>query len=473
MFYKIFRVNKRKIAMTLWVKLFLAIIFFIILNAIFQWMAIDFGYKRYFIGAELLLAVLIFGFVNQWLGFCAFFFAVILEVAIGLTGVFHFMHLQESLDLLEFTFLARRDYIFLFGSLFAMSVLCFLVSGRYVSQARSNRIGLLMSLVVAGLTYSQWVLSMSGENFFTPVHAERSALLFGSAAYIFQNSLDLNRVKQAVNGDPDIEYRPIRHPSAAQLAIKEGFRSSRILFIVNEAWGLPKDSFMLENQIKALRINSHITNIKLESVYARGATAAGELRELCGLIPSRMNFGKMTPELVGECLPAKLRKEGYETVAIHGADSGMYRRSRWYPVLGFEKIFFKEDLPATNVKCFSFPGYCDRYIFPLLESGLKKRKIFIYWLTLNTHIPYDRRDVVAYREDICQSVLGADYNEMLCNYQNLHVQFFEEMARFLKSEVARGLEVIVVGDHPPIFLDDDSRKRFVSDQVPMLHFVVQ
>ncbi|MCY1376772.1 hypothetical protein D9M69_642890 [compost metagenome] len=99
--------------------------------------------------------------------------------------------------------------------------------------------------------------------------------------------------------------------------------------------------------------------------------------------------------------------------------------------------------------------------------------MFLYWLTLNSHIPYDRRDVANYREGLCRAVFGATYNEQLCGYQNLHVQFFEHLARLAEDGSMRGVEVVVVGDHAPIFNDSASRARFEQEQVPMLHFMMQ
>ncbi|MDT4882315.1 hypothetical protein FQZ97_1182560 [compost metagenome] len=62
---------------------------------------------------------------------------------------------------------------------------------------------------------------------------------------------------------------------------------------------------------------------------------------------------------------------------------------------------------------------------------------------------------------------------MLCNYQNLHVQFFEGLAKLLQDEALRGVKVVVVGDHAPIFYDDETRGRFEPEQVSMLHFTVK
>lgn len=456
-----------------WIRILSALSAFVLLNAIFQYVAIRFGYKRYFISAEILVAMLAFSVRYRSIGLILLLAAVALEILVGLTGVFHFMDVREALDMAEFAFLARTEYLISFVAMLALVVACFWATGRLLGKFRPGLVVLVLPLLGVGLTYCQWSLSKEEGNFFTPVHASRNTLVFGSSAFILKDSLELNRVKQAVSGDPDIEYHRVRHPSAANLTIEESPTAQRILFVISEAWGLPKNPKVLEEQILALRTSPNVKDLEIQGVHARGATAAGELRELCGLIPSRMNFGKMTSELIGECLPLKLKKQGYRTVAVHGAESAMYRRSRWYPLLGFEEMIFKNDMPPADSNCFSFPGYCDKNIFPVVKGQLKKDKSFVYWLTLNSHIPYDRRDIVNYRQELCREFSDAAERELLCNYQNLHVQFFEGLARLIEDEDLRGVKVVVVGDHAPIFYDDEARGRFEAEQVLMLHFTVK
>ncbi|WP_157576444.1 sulfatase-like hydrolase/transferase [Hydrogenophaga pseudoflava] len=456
-----------------WLRIVLAVIALVLLNGIFQYVALRFGYKRYFLGFELLVAVVFFALGYRWSGLLLFLSGLVLEIVLGLTGLFHFMNVREALDMAEFALLARPEDIFWFVASLVLVVGCFWVAGTLLSGVRFSRMALIGGVFVVGLTYGQWSISEERGEFFTPVLASQDALLFGSASFLLKNTLDLNRVKQAVDGNPDIEYHKIRHPSAADGIMGESPDSRRILFVISEAWGLPRDPNILEKQILSLRNSAHVQGLELNSVYARGATAAGELRELCGLIPSRMNFGKMTSELVGECLPKKLKTLGYRTVAVHGADSGMYRRSRWYPILGFEQMFFKDDMPASESHCYSFPGYCDRNIFPVVRDQLKNDQVFVYWLTLNTHVPYDRRDISQYREELCSVFTGESSNEMLCNYQNLHAQFFDGLANLIKDDALRGVEVVVVGDHAPIFLDGETRERFERERVPVLHFKVK
>ena len=230
---------------------------------------------------------------------------------------------------------------------------------------------------------------------------------------------------------------------------------------------------MLEQQISALRSSAHVHDLQVGSINAVGTTAAGELRELCGRIPTRLNFQRMTPEAIGECLPAKLAKRGYKTVALHAAFGAMYRRVNWYPVIGFDDLVFRENLPFEGTQCYSFPGYCDRHLLDVVRKKLGHEKVFLYWLSLNSHIPYDRRDVENYREAVCHKAFGDAYSDQLCGYQNLHVQFFEGLAKLAEEESLKGVEVVVVGDHAPIFNDSASRVRFKQEQVPMLRFVVQ
>jgi Sulfatase len=469
----LFQRNQEDPASVSWIKISAAILAFVLLNSIFQYVALRFGYKRYFLNAELLVAALAVSLRFRWIGVLIFLAATSLEILLGLTDVFHFMDVREAMDMMEFTFLARPDDLFRFGAALAVAVVCFLLFSRLVGGIRSRPVALLLLLLGVGLTYCQWAVSEESGKFFTPVHANRDELVFGSSFYFLKNTLDMNTVTQAVNGNPDIEYRPVQHPSAAKVALGDAPSAERILFIVGEAWGLPKDTAVLQQQISKLRKSPHVQDFSLSDVYARGATAAGELRELCGLIPSRMNFGKMTTESVGQCLPSKLKSQGFATVAVHGAESAMYRRSRWYPVLGFDELIFREDMPPVASECYSFPGYCDRNIFPVVHAKLRQGRAFVYWLTLNSHVPYDRRDVVTYREDICKEVFGAQYPEMLCNYQNLHTQFFDGLARLIEDEEMKGVQIVVVGDHAPIFLDDETRGRFDRERVPTLSFTVK
>ena len=102
-----------------------------------------------------------------------------------------------------------------------------------------------------------------------------------------------------------------------------------------------------------------------------------------------MNITKVKDEEFLGCLPSKLKKQGYSTYVMHGTDGELYDRKRWYPLVGFEHVLFKDSFKKSR-NCKSFSGKCDYDLLELM-SGIfaNNEKVFLYWLTLNTHSPYD------------------------------------------------------------------------------------
>ncbi|PKO29841.1 MAG: hypothetical protein CVU36_11050 [Betaproteobacteria bacterium HGW-Betaproteobacteria-9] len=444
---------------------------FVLLSLVFHWASLHFGFKRYLLSAEMFLAMTLFAVGLRWLGLTLFLVTACLEMTLGAITMFRLIDIGQVGDIGEYLLEARGSYLMLLLVLVAAAATGFWIAASNLKQLRGRWL-LLLPLV---LILAQWQLSFAKATFFSPPFAERGELFFGSSALFVHKVLEENRRRHVHLGADaeDAEYLPIADPSAASFIWGNQPTSPRILFIVAESWGVSKNPAVIRQQIAALTSSEHVQNLSLGSIDAVGTTAAGELRELCGRIPTRLNFRQMTAEAVGECMPAKLAKQGYRTVALHGAFGAMYRRTLWYPVIGFDDLVFREDLPFTGTQCHSFPGYCDRDLLGVVRQKLNQDKVFLYWLTLNSHIPYDRRDVANYREELCRAVFGATFNEQLCRYQNLHVQFFEHLAKLAEDEAMRGVEVVVVGDHPPIFNDSASRVRFEQEQVPMLHFTLQ
>lgn len=449
----------------------LALAAYLLLGLLFQWTSLHFGFKRYLLNAEMLMAMLLFVAGWRWLGVLVFLAAVCLELTLGATSVFRLIDIAQVGDMAGYLLEAKGTYLVMLAALAVIAAAGFWVAAGSLKGVRWRWLWLFAS----GLLLIQWQLSFAGATFFSPPFAERDRLLFGSSVHFVQQVIEENRRRHVhIGADAeDAEYLPVAQPSAASLMLGEQPRSPRILFVIAESWGRPHQPAVLEQQISALRSSAHVHDLQVGSINAVGTTAAGELRELCGRIPTRLNFQRMTPEAIGECLPAKLAKRGYKTVALHAAFGAMYRRVNWYPVIGFDDLVFRENLPFEGTQCYSFPGYCDRHLLDVVRKKLGHEKVFLYWLSLNSHIPYDRRDVENYREAVCHKAFGDAYSDQLCGYQNLHVQFFEGLAKLAEEESLKGVEVVVVGDHAPIFNDSASRVRFKQEQVPMLRFVVQ
>jgi hypothetical protein len=196
-----------------------------------------------------------------------------------------------------------------------------------------------------------------------------------------------------------------------------------------------------------------------------GSTTNGEMRELCD---TRTSYEKLTKELAGQCLPAQLHRRGYETLAFHAFSGEMFDRTDWYPVLGFDRMTFSEDiLPKFDRKCGSaFPGACDTDVARVIEAEAAKttKPKFIYWLTLNTHVPVapgyaetnfncGSSDRVAFqRADVCR--MGELWHDL-----------FGAIAKLALDPALAPAEIMVVGDHAPPLWSRAGREMFMPGQV--------
>lgn len=464
--------NLKNIIQTIDAPKWLLLAIFIALNGLFQWISIHFGYKRYFISAEIFLSFFLVAIGFKWIGSAAFIFSISQEIFLGMTKVFYLFNYSQISTITSFAFEAKPSYLAALAVCSGIIALLFIKSIKLLESINWKRVfttGILLALL-------QGAFSFREGNFTHPSYLDRSDLIFGSSSYFIGNLQALNEQAFFLTSNDNVEYHKITQPSAASLSLS-GPLPDKILLIIAESWGKPKDNSILEKQITAITSNPHSSHIQTGSIHAVGSTIFGEFRELCGKIPTKLKFKNISSDenSVGECLPALLHSKGYKTVSLHGAHSTMYGRLEWYPVVGFHEMIFKEILPISRkTECYSFPGYCDKYLFSIAKEKLSSApKTFVYWMTLNSHTPYDERDVSNFRESICKLAFGEIYESQLCTYHQLHTQFFEELSEMINDKKMHGVKVVVVGDHAPIFNSESARMQFEADQVPMLQFTVQ
>lgn len=237
--------------------------------------------------------------------------------------------------------------------------------------------------------------------------------------------------------------------------------NKKLLLVVVESWGVMKDKLIQQALLAPLAARQEQFNyFKVTKIEGSMATVAAELRELCGLHTEHFNLKPVTQGFEN-CLPWKLKSQGYGTAAIHGAVGIMYDRVHWYPRAGFDKVRFKET-EAWETRCYSFPGACDReildkYIAHAFEGDEKQ---FIYWLTLNTHAIYDSRDI--YRDTFDCQLYQLEEGSETCRMTKLHAQFFHQLAEVLTSPSMRGVEVLLVGDHHPRILNQGEKETNIE-----------
>ena len=244
----------------------------------------------------------------------------------------------------------------------------------------------------------------------------------------------------------------------------------RLLLVVDESWGMAADPKVQDAILSQLKSKSNYFDFFSEGhFFFSGATVNGEIRELCNLKAQSLDMTLVNTADFSPCLPTQLKKLGYETYALHGATADMYARRDWYPRIGFDHLTFF-DTHSWPRKCHAFDGACDVDLPPLIaETFAQKNNIFYYWLTLNSHADYDKRDIFSNRIDC--NALEIDPTSESCRIIKLHAQFFDALSELMINPNMKDVEVIVVGDHPPPFFElRQNINTFQQGQIAWIHF---
>jgi hypothetical protein len=269
---------------------------------------------------------------------------------------------------------------------------------------------------------------------------------------------------------------PVSSASAVGMSFLDGqskqAESPNVVLIVVESWGLPTDVRLAQTLTDSYEGAEIASRYKVSGgkVPFTGLTVPGEARELCR---STTGFGILhaLPELAAHCLPALFHKRGYQNIAIHGFVGPMFHRDAWYPQLGFDRTWFGPDLRRLGLPDCpgAFPGICDRsiadWIGGTLLSGQKDKPRFIYWVTLNSHLPEPAHPDLP-DDSVCATQPALENSAALCSWFRLVRAVHQSVARTALIPTVRPTVFILVGDHAPPFSDPDLRAQFSSTEVP-------
>ncbi|WP_399681458.1 sulfatase-like hydrolase/transferase [Xenophilus sp.] len=252
--------------------------------------------------------------------------------------------------------------------------------------------------------------------------------------------------------------------SAVRRMLARAAPAEKMLVVVVESWGLSRSA--AENQFWKDLWASSGWQVRAGTLPFQGATVAGELRELCGFVPASLRIDAI-PD-AQRCLPNRLRAQGWRTQAFHGASGKMYRRDAWYPVIGFDRSSFMQQLIGHAKRCSSIPGVCDYSIASQVVQTLRQEgRQFTYWMTLNSHTPYRESDLSdpLLLKQVC-APLGLQ--DARCRHAALLYDFMQSLKAALSQQPIQRLQVVLVGDHAPKFFDAHAREDFDDTAVPYL-----
>jgi phosphoglycerol transferase MdoB-like AlkP superfamily enzyme len=249
-------------------------------------------------------------------------------------------------------------------------------------------------------------------------------------------------------------------------------KSPDVVLIVVESWGLPLDTH-LAHALTAPYDDQRIGDkydVSYGTVLFHGGTVPGEARELC---QSGIGFGirQASAAQASGCLPTLLQKRGYKSFAIHGYSGRMFQRNRWYLDIGFDQCWFEQDFDEIGLPdCGdSFPGTCDASIAGWIGSALlsvsSDRPRFIYWVTLNSHLPVPAHPSLP-DDDVCTTQPALQDSVALCSWFRLVRNVHQSVQQLALTRTIRPTVFVLVGDHAPPFTDTSLRTDFSATDVP-------
>ncbi len=450
-------------------RLLWAIALFLILpNVIFWGMRFWFDLGRPVFNLDYLLVGFLFALGWRVPGAVLLVLLFTVDVLVLIGQIYPFLRLHDLVYLAGL--LPQASGVFQGLAVLTLLSLVGLVSFLVSAGQRSNLLSVLILLNIGLVFYGAHVYGNPKET--TKVWKQQRGTIVDSQSINFiEGRMDGFTGTFSMEGEPFVEtgYRG-RTAGWAKMSVSE--LGPKLLLVVAESWG----SFQDEDVQRAivapvLARKAHMEWLERGDMNFQGATVAAEFRELCGSRPNHFNL-KVVEEGFDTCLPRKLSANGYATAAVHGAAGLMYDRVYWYPRAGFDELHFRET-DAWKSRCYSFPGVCDREIgkryIRTAFAGPEKR--FIYWLTLNSHAIYDRRDLHGSFFDCAKHDVPIDSD--VCRMAELHAQFFHDLADILADESMQGVEVLVVGDHAPPLMEVRDFERYVKPgTVSWLHFKV-
>jgi phosphoglycerol transferase MdoB-like AlkP superfamily enzyme len=244
-----------------------------------------------------------------------------------------------------------------------------------------------------------------------------------------------------------------------------------VVLILVESWGKSRVADVEAGLVRPYADEglSQKYTVRQGTVPFHGATIDGEARELCG---SAIGFGLLSASVtqLKGCLPAKMNGMGYHTMGVHGFSGRMFDRGEWYRTIGFNEAWFREGLQRSGLPvCLGpFPGVCDAAVSVWIGDRLQRSSDapeFIYWVTLNSHLPVPIPNMVK-SPPSCEGSRVTAESPALCSWYQLEFNVHRSVADLAMRETARPTVFLIVGDHAPPFSSAKLRSQFSDEVVP-------
>lgn len=443
--------------------LIISIFIVFVSNIVMYMVAVWTNTERLILNLDYFIPIICLALRSRKLFILSFIFVSFFDFLIIFSQIFPFIHLSDLFYLLKFSFISSDIYK-LYGGivLFFVCLQVFLII-KFFKKEYSKVLLVIFNVCI--LVYACYVnfYENQGGKFWKPEENQ----IISSQMINYLNYRNKGFIKTYdIKGNA---FQNVQIKGVTQELFIQPFVADKILLVVNESWGVPVRDDIQKQVLQSLLENKQISDMQQGILNFEGFTIGGELRELCQKAVSHFNLRNQQKGFEN-CLAHTYQKAGYQTVSVHGALGLMYDRQYWYPRAGFQKMLFRDQgLNLPQSRCYSFPGNCDRDIVKRVEQQFQENnKIFLYWLTLNTHAIYDKRDLKTDLFDCKRYQVGSDSES--CRNLKLQTQYFDTLSELISSPALKGAYVMVVGDHQPPILNGIN--IFKKNEIPYVKFRV-
>ncbi len=323
----------------------------------------------------------------------------------------------------------------------------------------------LMSVMAATTALTLYLLS------------RRAKLLQANIYLLFGLTLAFAALDYVTNVSPNYQFGSMfgRNVPVVSAGDASGWNSvvgadgRNAVLVIVESLGYLKNTQLRERIVSPLSDPAITSKYKVTSGTATyyGSTTAGEMRELC---ETRSFYADYAPKYGYSCLPDLLDRRGYASMAVHAFAGDMFERKSWWPKVGFDKeIFGNQIFQQTGRLCGgAFRGACDADMAPIIAKAAQKlapadQPRFIYWLTLNTHIPVEPG--YAHTDFHCGADGGVYRQATVCRMAELWHDLFGTISRLALDPRVGPADILVVGDHSPPLWSKRGRAMFAPGKV--------
>ena len=256
------------------------------------------------------------------------------------------------------------------------------------------------------------------------------------------------------------------------------------MVIIVESWGLINNP-ILRNNVREY-VNEKISQSGFKSEWGTtnfsGSTTSAALKQFLNVKGDYRYFinHKSKASAYPSIFDIK-QEQGYHTKGFHSYTGKMFARSDWWPNIGIQDVFFRENYLLEHTQEINsiqtdapFPSIEDEHMFEYIFSKTDTSKTqpnptqkeFTYFLTVNSHLPFRHKT-----QDISPTLSNPIHQLAISEEAKNQLMLIHEQLGYFIERLAKSKyqSIIIMGDHIPPFINLQDRLFYHPTMVPYLY----